>query len=154
MIENRFFRGGWQARPRPIVNPQDETRELPTDAAGRLNILGAVLGLACNDHQAKPRDIDADRDHVGCQKGIEWALTASATIALLGWVFELCFEPIEDLRDINGALARGQLIDPFQGADESAAETALVHSLQSCADGIVCHPPHAAQFAHRTEIAN
>lgn len=42
-----------------------------TDAAAGLDVFGAGLGLAENDHQPQPGDVEADRDHVGGQGDID-----------------------------------------------------------------------------------
>ena len=55
------------ARPVDVEQRDDQAGpvRVASDAAGCLDVLGAGLGLAEHDHQAKPGNVEADRDHVG-----------------------------------------------------------------------------------------
>ena len=57
---------GAVARLVDVEERHDEPRPLvvAADAARGLDVLGVRLGLAEDDHQPEPRDVEADRDHV------------------------------------------------------------------------------------------
>jgi hypothetical protein len=67
------------------------------DAARRLNVFGCRLGLALDDHQAKPGDVEADRDHVGGKRYVN-AVVVRRPVCLAHGAREALF----DLRDIIG----------------------------------------------------
>ena len=79
--------------PRPLV--------VATDAARGLDVLGVRLRLAEHDHQPEPRDVEADRDHVGRDRAVH---------ALLD-VVEAQRQPPPRLGHLVGGHARGQLHD-------------------------------------------
>ena len=59
-----------------LVDVQDRDDQagpfmVTANTAGRLDVLGAGLGLAENDHQAEPGDIEADRNHVGGDRHVD-----------------------------------------------------------------------------------
>ena len=41
------------------------------DTAGCLDIFGGGFGLSLDDHQAKPADVQANRDHVGSESHVD-----------------------------------------------------------------------------------
>ena len=58
---------GEVTRPCPVVqgHHQPRPRRVPADPAGRLQVLGGVLGLAGDHHQAQPRHVHPDLQHRG-----------------------------------------------------------------------------------------
>ena len=61
------------ARPVDVEQRDDQAGPVgvASDAAGRLDVLGAGLGLAEYDHQAEAGDVEADRDHVGGDRHVD-----------------------------------------------------------------------------------
>ena len=45
--------------------------DVAADAARRLNVFGGGFGLALNDHQAEPHDVEANGNHVGRERDID-----------------------------------------------------------------------------------
>ena len=60
---------GQVAGPGPVAQGDDEagTVRIPAHAGGGLDVLGGVLGLADDEHEAEPGDVDAHLEHGGRQ---------------------------------------------------------------------------------------
>ena len=59
-----------------LVEVQDGDDEaaavvIAADAAGRLDVFGGGLGLALDQHEPEPRDVEADGDHVGGERHVD-----------------------------------------------------------------------------------
>src|SRR5215218_1094582 len=47
---------------------------LTADAARGLNVLGGCLRLTLDKHEAKPADVEADRDHISSERDVDAVL--------------------------------------------------------------------------------
>ena len=137
--------------PRPVVDRDDQTRLAPTDTARCLDVLGRVLGLARDHHQAEPLNVHTYGQHVGGQQhvnrlgmGVFLSLLPLLLPELVFLRVEISFEQVQDLRDVNGRHPRGQLLDQRHPPSGKAPP---VHVLQSGSHVVVNKPPHAPEFA-------
>ena len=138
------------ARPVDVEQRHDQAGPVgvAADAARRLDVLGAGLGLAEHDHQAQPGDVEADRDHVGGDRHVHPVL-----------LVEPQGQPALRLGDLVGGHAGGQLDDlvgdrpvgeePLLLADPLAVGVAGEPGV----DLVLDDPPAAAQLAQAVEVA-
>ena len=90
----------WAVR---VENRDDKTRTLviAADTAGCLNVFGSSLGLAEDDHEAEPGDVQTNGDHVRRQSNVDALLLLESAVTGGAWRRRPC-------RWLRGKSAQGR----------------------------------------------
>ena len=138
------------ARAIDVEDRDDQTRlvRATSHPRGRLDVFGRHLRLGKDGHQAKPGDIEADRDHVRGQRHIDPAGFIERTI-----------QGVLGRGDLVRAVSRGELLDLVTHFPIRERRIGIVQALtfpvlgQPAGQLVFDQSPGAAQLAKAAEIA-
>ena len=121
---------------------------IPPDAAGRLDVFGRGDRLAHDHHQAKARDVEPDRDHVGRDRAVDPARIAVRGFKPAPGTGDLiCRHPAGELDHLVEPVAAGEQAGVASGPDAPSIDR------QGALDLFLDDPPGTAELAQAVEVA-